>query len=131
MRRAQIFTAVILLMSVSACGSADPEPTAAAPSPSAVLSIAPVASAAAEAGLTCKLAAAAPKTGEAIEIDEDMIKAIIANAGKSGVVGLEKAGAQVQARYTAWLGAAIGDEAAKAQDDLLDAVGQVRTACGA
>ena len=137
MRRVPVLSAIILLMSVSACGPADAEPAAVTPATSpasraasvAPASVAPASSITAQGLTACKLAAAAPRTGEAIEIDEQAVKAIIANAGKSGVAGIERAGTQVQSRYSAWLGAGIGDGAAKAQDDLLDAVGRVRSAC--
>ncbi|WP_221329468.1 hypothetical protein [Actinoplanes sp. L3-i22] len=135
MRPAKILTAMIVLMSVSACGPDEPAPAAAPPAASAgaspAASAAPAATwASPEAGKACKLAAEAPRPGEAIEIDEQAIKAIVENAGKSGIPRMETAGAEIQARYTAWLNAKIGDEAAKAQDDLLTAVGQFDSACG-
>jgi hypothetical protein len=135
MRHASILTAMIVLMSVSACTAAGPEPAAAPPATSfaapatPAASPAPASAATAEAAKACELAAEAPRTGEAVEVDEQAIKAIIDNAGKSGVAAIEQAGTQVRARYTAWLDAAIGDEAANAADDLLDAVGLLRTAC--
>ncbi|GAA2712724.1 hypothetical protein [Actinoplanes palleronii] len=147
MRHVQIFTAVLVLLSVSACGPADPAPAAAPQAPSSAAAAekaTPVSSpsartdataegtaekATAEAGTACKLAAKAPRTGEAMEIDESMIKAIVTNAAKSGIARIEQAGAQVQSRYKAWLSTAIGDDAANAQDDLLDAVGRLHSAC--
>ncbi|GAB7044695.1 MULTISPECIES: hypothetical protein [Catenuloplanes] len=137
MRRAQILTATIVMMTVSACGSADPQPavtpsaTVATSPPTAIATSAagPVSSIAAEAGTACELAAEAPRTGEAIDIDEQAIKAIIDNAGKSGIESIAQAGTQVQTRYAAWLGAPIGDESANALDDLLDAVAVLNGAC--
>ncbi|WP_436529329.1 hypothetical protein [Actinoplanes sp. HUAS TT8] len=142
MRPVQILTMTIALMSVSACGPADPDPAAAPASPAAVATPAATAEAATsepaasevatpEAGQACKLAAAAPRAGEAIDVDEPAIKAIIDKAGKSGVAGIEQAGTQVRARYDAWLTATIGDESAQAMDELLNAVGQVGRACTA
>ena len=64
-----------------------------------------------------------------MDIDEQAVKAIIENAGKSGVESIEQAGAQLQVRYSAWLRAEIGDESANALDDLLDAVGRINSAC--
>ncbi|GIF22435.1 hypothetical protein Ate02nite_51650 [Paractinoplanes tereljensis] len=124
--------AVLGVISVSACGAAGSEPAAARPATSVASVAASAGSAsptAAEAVAACKLAAAAPRPGEAIDIDEPAIKDLIANAGKSGVESIEKAGAQVQDRYSAWLRADIGDESANAQDDLLDAAGRVNRAC--
>jgi hypothetical protein len=137
MRPAPILTATIVLMSVSACGTTDPAPAAAPPATSAAAPATPAASpaptpaTAAEAATACRLAAASPRTGEAVEIDETAIKAIIANAAKSGAAPVERAGIEVQARYATWLRAAIGDESATAMDDLLDAVGRLRSACTA
>jgi hypothetical protein len=132
MRRAQILTAIIVMMSVSACNPADSESTAAPPatSPASLApSAAPASSTTAEAVTACKLAAEAPRTGEAVDIDEQAVKATIKNAGKSGVASIEQAGAQLQVRYSAWLRAEIGDEAANAFDDLLDAMGRINSAC--
>ncbi|RSM46275.1 hypothetical protein DMB66_49875 [Actinoplanes sp. ATCC 53533] len=92
-------------------------------------SAAPASSTTAEAVAACKLAAEAPRTGEAVDIDEQAVKATIENAGKSGIESVEQAGTQLQVRYSAWLRAEIGDESANALDDLLDAVGRVNSAC--
>lgn len=124
MRRAQFLAVVILTMSVSACGQDAPAP---APAPPAASTSVP--SAAPEAAEACKLAAGTPRTGEAIEIDEQTIKSLIEYAGKSRVASIEKAGAQLKEHYSTWLDAPIGDEAATAQDRILDAAGQVREAC--
>lgn len=135
MRRVEILTAVVLMMSVSGCGSADPAPVAAPTVTSPAVSIepmpsaTPVSSAAAEAGVACKLAAGMPKTGEAVDIDEETVKKIIANAEKSGIAGIERAGAQLRVKYDAWSSSAIGDTSATAMDELLDAVGRIRSAC--
>ncbi|MFI1992981.1 hypothetical protein [Actinoplanes sp. NPDC020271] len=134
MRRVRVFTATIVMLSVAGCGPADAGPvvapvrSAVAPVSSAVASAAP-ASPGAQAVRACRLAAAAPRAGEAVELDEPAVKAIIQSAGKSGVAGVERAGAQVQARYEAWLRADLGDEAANALDDLLDSVGLITRAC--
>jgi len=120
-------------MSVSGCSPADSEPAAAPPArPAASLapSAAPASSSTtAEAVKACKLAAEAPRTGEAVDIDEPAVKATIENAGKSGVESIEQAGTQLQVRYSAWLSAEIGDESANALDDLLDAMGRINSAC--
>jgi hypothetical protein len=136
MRRAQILTATIVMMTVSGCGPADPQPAAApsataATSPPAAIATSegPVPSIAAEAGAACQLAAEAPRTGEAVDIDEEAIKAIIGYAGKSGIESIAQAGTQVESGYAAWLGAPIGDESANALDDLLDAVAGLNSAC--
>jgi hypothetical protein len=132
MRPAKILTAMILMMSVPACDSGDPAPAAPPPatSPTALApSGAPASSATAEAVAACRLAAQAPGTGEAIEIDEQMVRTVIDDAAKSGVDSIEQAGAQVQTKYSAWLNADAGDEAASALDDVLDAVGRVHNAC--
>ncbi|WP_033343179.1 hypothetical protein [Catenuloplanes japonicus] len=133
MRRIEILTAAIVLLSVSACGADDPEPDDAAP-PAPSASAAPSAPAVpttvtAEARTACEFAAASPKAGETIEFDDRYINDIWENAGSSGIPGLVYAGSEVHTRYTAWLQADLGDAAAKAQDELLDAVGRVRTAC--
>jgi hypothetical protein len=120
------------LLPVSACSRAGSEPAAAGPAtspPSRAASVAPASPATAEEVAACKLAAKAPRAGEAIDLDEKAIKDIIADAGKSGRESIKQAGTQVQARYSAWLHAEIGDEAAKALDDLLDAVGRLHRAC--
>jgi hypothetical protein len=151
MRRAPILTAMIVLMSVGACRPADPSAapavtaTASPATPSAVpasgappsggpasggpASGGPASFSAAAAVAACKPAARAPRPGEAIDLDERAVKAIIDNAGRSGVATIEQAGDQVRDRYSAWLHANIGDEAAKALDDLLGAVGRVNEAC--
>jgi len=132
MWRAQILTAIIVMMSVSACSPADSEPAAVPPATSSASlapSAAPASSTTAEAVTACKLAAEAPRTGEAVDIDEPAVKATIENAGKSGVESIEQAGTQLQVRYSAWLRAEIGDESANALDDLLDAVGRINSAC--
>jgi hypothetical protein len=131
MRRAQILTAIIVMMSIPACGPGGPEPAAAPPATSRA-SLAPAdapASSTTGAVTACKLAAEAPRTGETVDIDEQAVRATIDNAGKSGVESIEQAGTQLQARYSAWLRADIGDESAKALDDLLDAVGRINSAC--
>jgi hypothetical protein len=132
MRHAPTLTAVIVMMSVSACSPAGPEPAAAPPatSPSAhPAAAAPASSATAEAVTACKLAAKTPRAGEAVDLDEPTIKAIIDNAGKSGIESIEQAGAQLQTRYSAWLHSTIGDESANALDDILNAVGRIDSAC--
>ena len=56
--------------------------------------------------------------GEAASHAVPAIKAIIADAGKSGVESIETAGAQVQVKYSAWTSSSIGDASAQAMDDL-------------
>lgn len=75
------------------------------------------------------LAAKIPAAGEAVEVDEQAVRSIIENAGKSNIESVKLAGAQLDGRYSAWLRTGAGGEAAQAQDDLLDAVGRVRSAC--
>ncbi|BCJ56297.1 hypothetical protein Asp14428_77720 [Actinoplanes sp. NBRC 14428] len=129
MRRAKILTAIIVMTAVSACGPAESGPAAAPPASPPAARASSASPATREAVAACKLAAAAPRKGEAVELDEQAVKSMIKNAGASGLDGVARAGAQVQARYSAWLGAAIGDGAANAMDDVLDAVGKLEKAC--
>lgn len=135
MRRSRIVPALLALMSVSACTAS---PTPAIPLPARSPFAAPASASAsapatvpvsADAAKACELAAAAPRPGEAIEIDEEQIKNIIGYAGTSAVESLERAGAKVRTGYSAWLKAGIGDEAATASDRLLEAVAELKSAC--
>ncbi|MEU4164925.1 hypothetical protein [Actinoplanes sp. NPDC026670] len=133
MRRSRIVPALLALMSVSACTAS---PTPAIPLPARSPFAAPASASApatvpvsADAAKACGLAAAAPRPGEAIEIDEEQIKSIIGYAGTSAVESLERAGAKVRTGYSAWLKAGIGDEAATASDKLLEAVAELKSAC--
>ncbi|GIE77303.1 hypothetical protein Aph02nite_32530 [Actinoplanes philippinensis] len=125
---------VLAVLPVAACESGGGTPVAAPPVTSAAAvatSAAPAtaASPTADAVKACRLAAEAPRPQEAIEIDEAVITALIDSAAKSGSGPIEEAGSRVRAAYTAWQRAAIGDDAAKATDELLAAVARVDRAC--
>lgn len=123
---------MMFLLSVSACTTASPAPTAPVPvsvPASAVVSSPASGPVSADAAKACELAAQAPRPGEAIEIDEQQIKTIIGYAATSAVEGVERAGAKVDTGYSAWLKAGLGDKAATASDRLLEAVAGLKDAC--
>ncbi|WP_285474547.1 hypothetical protein [Actinoplanes sp. NBRC 101535] len=154
MRRASIVKPVIVLMSctglltsVTGCSAAGPDPAAAPPATSPAANSAPTAPgdgavpavsangaapgspASNDFRAACRIAAAMPRTGEAIEIDEHAIKTLIGYAQTTGVASIEQRGAELEARYSAWLASDIGDDSATALDDMLDTVGQINDAC--
>lgn len=121
--RPALLVAVAIALTSAAC-TEPPQPT---PAPTA--SATPVTTADAEAVRACELAAATPRPGETIELDEQAIKSLIDSATVTSVGPIRKAGDRLRSRYEAWLAAPIGDEAATATDEVLTAAAAVTTAC--